>query len=201
MIIKLEFLMVATQKQWWGAKASMLWCAGGCGLRSKSVWGIKPSLHNGLEPAPLTREALVAQNRLIDLLPGRKYFWRGEKNGYVVIKCLTTKPSPAQLQYFPVDSWRSLLFYDDLTVRSPSQIFPSCVLRRSKECKKRFGKFCLKDELNENWCETGTQFSSAKKLLYLWKYETAATITITNLSLKIVQKWEGRGLGWPKRKS
>jgi hypothetical protein len=48
-------------------------------LKVKVSRGIKPSPHNGLEPAPLTSEALVAQNRLIDLLPGRKYLWREEK--------------------------------------------------------------------------------------------------------------------------
>jgi hypothetical protein len=57
--------MVATasQKQQCGggAMASMLWCARSCGRKVKVSRGIKPSPHNGLEPAPLTSEALVAQ--------------------------------------------------------------------------------------------------------------------------------------------
>jgi hypothetical protein len=52
--------MVVTQKLHGGGTiASMLWCNGGCILRSKSVEEL--NLLHGLEPAPLTSEALVAQ--------------------------------------------------------------------------------------------------------------------------------------------
>jgi hypothetical protein len=56
----MDFLMVASQKLA-GAIESMLWCIGGCFLRSKSVEGLN-LLPTGLEPSPLTSEALVAQN-------------------------------------------------------------------------------------------------------------------------------------------
>jgi hypothetical protein len=50
-----------TETAWRGAMASMLWCADSFVLRSKSVEELNLLPTNGLEPAPLTSEALVAQ--------------------------------------------------------------------------------------------------------------------------------------------
>jgi hypothetical protein len=44
-----------------GTRTTMVWCAGGIVLRSKSVEELNLFPPNGLEPAPLTSEAVVVQ--------------------------------------------------------------------------------------------------------------------------------------------